>query len=46
MNENYKAEIEKLYELMSQRKNDYDTLTREVKYYNDLHVFIMSSMRK
>ena len=33
MNENYKAEIEKLYELMSQRKNDFDSLNREVTHF-------------
>ena len=30
VNENYKAEIEKLYELIEQRKADFDTLNKQV----------------
>lgn len=31
MNENYKSELEKLYELMNQRKNDFDSLAKQVR---------------
>ncbi len=30
MNENYKSELEKLYDLMGQRKNDFDSLAQQV----------------
>ena len=30
MNDNYKSELEKLYELLNQRKIDYDDLVKQV----------------
>lgn len=32
MNENYKNELQKVYELMSQRKSDYDQLQQQVSF--------------
>jgi len=35
MNENYKAELEKLYELLNQRKVDFDALVKQVSILKD-----------
>lgn len=38
MNENYQDELEKLYELINQRKTEYDNLAKQVSFLWDFSV--------
>lgn len=38
MNENYQDELEKLYELINQRKAEYDNLAKQVSFLWDFSV--------
>ena len=33
MNDNYRSELEKLYELLNQRKLDFDEISRQVNFF-------------